>query len=264
MWWRLYSRELVETPPWRSWPYRCILINSISRLLSCDKWDHNWSCMLFKTNTIHSYLMTYVHVCIMLYIHLYKYRQSVFCTLSTASIELHSGDVQPNHAQYRVIWGLGDCAYLIFTWSVQSRDLLSTFRVVGISYKHMWPVNIAPFSMCRPIVCKTGEVSCPLYTRVWVPLGWGGWVYTCVLNTCNIIILYSILEWVNNKRIACDMFWLLGVRCLGSNSCLSKFYLYLFPLYSISTHSKLQTTGEVNETLSFPTLFSLTLTARIL
>ena len=67
---------------------------------------------------------------------------------------------------------------LIYAWGFK-------YLIFGISYirtMRVWPVNIAPFSTCRSIVCKTGEVSCPLYTRVWVPLGWGGWVYTCVLN----------------------------------------------------------------------------------
>ena len=38
-------------------------------------------------------------------------------------------------------------------------------------------------------MCKTGEVSCPLYTRVWMPLGWGGWVYTCI-KCDHMTVLY--------------------------------------------------------------------------
>ena len=175
--WTLYSRELVETPPWRSWPYGCIQIKSILKLFSCDKSDHNWSCM-FKTNTV-LFIPHDLHVCIMLYIHLHKYMQSVFCTLSTAYIELYTVEMF-NQIMHSIEWFGG--------WGIAC-----TWRV---SYIRTMSWLIAPYSMCRSIMCK--EVS-----SVWVPLVWGGWVYTyiCVLNTCNIIILYSILcsfEWVEN------------------------------------------------------------------
>ena len=139
-------------------------------------------CIACIFRTLYTYIIiNYNYICtcgrlillhILLCVNLHKCMQSVFCTLSTAYIELYTVEMF-NQIMRRVIWGLG----IARTWSLGSHIYI---------YMHMWPVNIAPYSMCRSIMCKTGEVSCPLYTRVWVPLGWGGWVYTCILTTNNL------------------------------------------------------------------------------
>ena len=183
MCWTLYSRELVETPPWRSYSYGRILIQSISRLLllSCNESDHNWSCVFFKTNIHNSWptCMYYV-VCTFTQVQAKCFLYFIYYLYWA----VHSGDVQPNHAQYRVIWDLGIACICVCTWGIFHQLFVWCSIQLG------------------SIMYKTGKVSSPVHTCLWV----GVYISIHIRSKhgkYNFNILNSVYFWISWQLTDC-------------------------------------------------------------